>query len=125
MSQNQLHAVFFEISLLNFTDDPLEVNDYDHLILVTLAPRKVQPAALELEDTIRSRLYEVRVVNQLGEPLHPFLLRYRATMTKLIIEVVAVTMLLLLLLLYLALAELNKLALQCLTDLHLRERLLP
>ena len=124
MSQNQLHAILFQISLLNFTDDPLEVNDNDHLILMTLAPRKVKPAALELEDAISPRLYEVRVVNKLCEPLHPFLLRDRATVSKLIIDVIARTILLLLLL-YLALAELDKFALQCLSDLHLREWLLP
>ena len=136
MSKNQLHRIIFEIFLLDFTDDPLKVNDHDHLALMTLPSAEVHPPALELKYSLRFWLHERWVVNQVWESFGA-IFHYRSTILvslKIIAGCSVIILLLLLmtrrwgdlllLLLQLALAKLDKFALECFTNLHLCEGLL-
>ena len=62
MAERQMQAVLAQIFLLDFADNPFEVDDHDHLVPVALPPAKVQPPALELEDPVGLGLHELRVV---------------------------------------------------------------
>ena len=125
MSQNKLHRVILKVFLLNFSDDPLKVNYHDHFIFVTGSAAKIHPAAFKLEDPLRLRLHELRVIDELGEPLRSiFDDRLTALAGSMVMMAGEDLILLQLLLLQLTFAELDQFALQCLADLDLRERLL-
>ena len=99
MSQYKLQRVIFKIFLLDFSDDPLKVNYHDHFIFVTGSAAKIHPATFELENSLRLGLHELRIVNQLGEPLCPIFNYWLATLATSVVLLAGKNLILLLLLL--------------------------
>ena len=99
MSQYKLQRVIFKIFLLDFSDDPLKVNYHDHFIFVTGSAAKIHPATFELKNSLRLGLHELRIVNQLGEPLCSIFNYWLVTLATSVILLAGKNLILLLLLL--------------------------
>ena len=129
VAEDKLNAIFLQVLLFNLANDPLEMDDHNHLISMRLAPTKVESATLRLVDSFCFRLNAVRVVDKVGESAGAIFFNSRMVLdpvicSRLLIEslklyLLLLILILLILLMFRLLVELDQFPLQCLAYLHL------